>query len=151
MTSRKTQTPPTPPIYVLDKRDLEAAQRAFLHVWKGEASQRCLALALCKLRMTPHSWTAGNILFMMSFYFRYREKDRHTIWILNEKGQHEPKDATWFEEQCSLLKGFTFQGLRLPTIWFMFAYKFFEKKGHLLPPICTHTPTPAFDRHEPAH
>jgi hypothetical protein len=124
-----------PTTYEFTLKDIEAAKRGYLYPWKGEKTIHHLTMALCNMRMTPKMWTAGNILFMLSFHFRYREGDTHQIFILNEKGQHAPKDATWFVETCNELNHFTFSGLRITTIWFMFAYKFFERKGHLLPAL----------------
>jgi hypothetical protein len=117
----------------LSPQELEAAQRGFLHEWKEEQSIRHLLTALSGMRMTPHMWTAGNILFMLSFYFRYREGDPHTIWVMTKNGKHEPKDSQWFENAANQLNCFTFSGLRITTLWFMFAYKFFKRKKHLLP------------------
>jgi hypothetical protein len=119
----------------LTKEEMEAAQRGFLHEWKEEQSIHHLLTALSNMRMTPHMWTAGNILFMLSFYFRYREGDPHTIWVLTKNGKHEAKDSQWFEGAASQLNCFTFSGLRITTLWFMFAYTFFEKKNHLLSPL----------------
>jgi hypothetical protein len=133
MQTATTEAPPNLEKY-FEPKDLEAAKKGFMYPWKEEQTLHHLARAFSSIRMTPQ-WTVGNILFMFSFHFRYREKDRHRIWILNEKGDFEAKDPTWFSNTCKVLSHFTFSGTPITTIWFMFAYDFFKSKGHLLPSV----------------
>lgn len=119
----------------LTTEELEAAKQYYLQPWKGETSQQHLLRALYRMKLTPHMWTAGNILFMLSFHFRYREGDSEQIWIRDNHGKLKPQSRQWFIEQCIPLNHLTFSNLPITKIWFMFAYSFFENKRHLLPPL----------------
>jgi hypothetical protein len=123
-----------------EPKDLEAARNGMMSPWKKEQSLKNLECSFISMAHTP-LWTIDNVLSMFSYYFRFREYDRKTIWILNEEGEYEAKDLSWFADECQSIDYFVLMRKPILDIWKLLGYEFLRCGGLLLPSSLLSTKT----------
>lgn len=115
-----------------EPKDLEAARNGLLSPWIKEQSLKNLEHSFIAMAHTP-LWTIENVLSMFSYYFRFREGDQKTIWFLNEQGDYESKELSWFDQECQSIDYFILMRKPILDVWHLLGYEFLRCGGLLLP------------------